>query len=282
MIETWRPVADYEDIYEVSDRGRVRSLSRITKQGNRWNSTISYKTKARVLSLSNTNGYRVVGLTKNGRQLMYRVHRLVLAAFVGPQPTDKHQTAHWDGDRCNNVLENLRWATQQENSDDMGRHGRRGGPAQRTHCPQGHPYKGDNRRTYKYDYGQACVTCLRQRTREKKRQQRGAVIFRRRTLNKAVREAVAMAAKGRCAVCRELFNKFEVDHILGVELGGGDEMSNLRALCPDCHKKVTKEQSAARAKTKRIIAQRGLRDKKMSAKDKIMAKALQEGVRDGR
>ena len=49
--------------------------------------------------------------------------RLVLTAFVGPPPTDKHEAAHWDGNPDNNKLSNLRWATGTENNLDKHRHG---------------------------------------------------------------------------------------------------------------------------------------------------------------
>ena len=91
----------------------------------------------------------------------------------------------------------------------------------------------------------------------------------------------------RCACCGECFYDdgesrlgplpYHFDHILGLELGGKDEESNLQALKRGHHQSKTNREASARAKTKRIIAQRGLRDKKMSAKDKVYAKILTEG-----
>jgi predicted transcriptional regulator YheO len=53
----------------------------------------------------------------------FLVHRLVAAAFVGDQPSKKHEVAHNDGDRLNNVSSNLRWVLHTENMQDRDRHG---------------------------------------------------------------------------------------------------------------------------------------------------------------
>ncbi len=70
-------------------------------------------------------GYYVVGLRVDGHQysqLKY-VHRLMLEAFVGPCPVGM-ESCHYDGDRTNNVLSNLRWDTRKANIEDRARHGR--------------------------------------------------------------------------------------------------------------------------------------------------------------
>ncbi|MNP61275.1 hypothetical protein D3C76_1564410 [compost metagenome] len=48
---------------------------------------------------------------------------MVLITFNGPPPTQDHVCAHWNGDRAENWLGNLRWATQAENLEDRHRHG---------------------------------------------------------------------------------------------------------------------------------------------------------------
>ena len=76
--EKWLPIDGFEGSYEVSDRGRVRSLDRISAQGR--------PIKGVVLPLASNNGYRQVGLTRDRKRSVHLVHRLVLATFVGPAP----------------------------------------------------------------------------------------------------------------------------------------------------------------------------------------------------
>ena len=103
--------------YEVSNMGRVRSLSRLVKcrGGQR-------KISECVLKPIQKKGLGYTAVKFEGVQHM--IHRLVLFAFIGPPPADKPWAAHADGDRTNNKLSNLRWASPLENSADTIRHGR--------------------------------------------------------------------------------------------------------------------------------------------------------------
>jgi hypothetical protein len=75
-------------------------------------------------SLAVRGGYPVVGVLKDGKIRVLKVHRLVLEAFVGPARPESSVGRHLDGDPTNNRLENLAWGTMAENSQDMVRHGR--------------------------------------------------------------------------------------------------------------------------------------------------------------
>jgi hypothetical protein len=106
--EQWRPIPGYEP-YQASDLGRVRGI----KGG-------------RVLSPVTTQyGYHQVSLCVGGKKLSRLVHRLVAFAFIGPQPSPEYDVLHWDGDKMNNRLDNLRWGTPKDNNDDQMRHGTR-------------------------------------------------------------------------------------------------------------------------------------------------------------
>lgn len=107
--ELWKPVVRYEDRYEVSSTGRVRSLL----GGGR-------VLKPRIAG----GGYPQYSMSRPGKLRTYLVHNLVLEAFVGPRPSPKHVCRHLDGDPANNALTNLRWGTYEENSRDRTRHGR--------------------------------------------------------------------------------------------------------------------------------------------------------------
>lgn len=103
--EIWKPVAEFEGLYEVSDLGRVRRVG------------------GGVLKPSFTYGYAHVMLTDGARRAQPRVHVMVCRAFHGPKPTERHQVAHGDGKRSHNRADNLRWATPEENHFDKRQHG---------------------------------------------------------------------------------------------------------------------------------------------------------------
>lgn len=113
--ERWLAVRGFEGLYEVSDLGRVRSLDRVVANGSRW--------PGRLCSLTpHGAGYRIVGLSKDGKSHAILVHRIVLEAFVGPCPPGM-QGAHGNGIRDDNRLTNLRWDTISGNHADKFRHG---------------------------------------------------------------------------------------------------------------------------------------------------------------
>lgn len=107
MIETWKPVVGYEGLYEVSDHGRVK---------NAQTGAIKSQNKSK-----EDNRMRVM-IWRNGKQKCAKVHRLVLIAFVGPNPLG-HECCHNDGDATNNFLRNLRWDTPSANQLDRVKHG---------------------------------------------------------------------------------------------------------------------------------------------------------------
>lgn len=107
MQENWISVPGYEDLYEVSDHGNVRSL-----RGG----------IARNLKIGKTRGgYRSIILSRDGKTKNYRMNRLVLIAFYGDQP--QLQACHVNGKRTDNRLENLRWGTIAQNNADRVLHG---------------------------------------------------------------------------------------------------------------------------------------------------------------
>ena len=102
MTENWKAVPGHEGRYEVSDHGQVRNLKKI------------------LVVCNVSSGYKAVSLGKNNSKL---VHRLVAAAFIGPAQKDKFLVLHYDGNRANNKLENLRYGSHKDNSMDAKRHG---------------------------------------------------------------------------------------------------------------------------------------------------------------
>jgi uncharacterized protein (DUF433 family) len=105
--EEWRAVPDFEDRYEVSNLGRVKSFAR---------------RRERILKATPCCGYLQVGLSEDGQVTYKKVHALVLTAFVGPCP-EGMESRHLNGDRQDNRLINLCWGTKLENAADKHRHG---------------------------------------------------------------------------------------------------------------------------------------------------------------
>lgn len=117
-IEIWKDIPDYEGMYQVSNQGRVRSVTRsfLTKDGK-----VS-KRIGRVLK-PQTSKYHTVYLSKQGNVETIAIHRLVLLAFVGPCPEGKEARHYPDDDKSNNKLDNLSWAYHAENCQDRIQHG---------------------------------------------------------------------------------------------------------------------------------------------------------------
>jgi hypothetical protein len=74
------------------------------------------------LSTSTTRGYHCVSLVHGDQKALARVHRLVAEAFLGSSPFDGALVAHNDGNKDNNAVTNLRWASAVENQADRVRH----------------------------------------------------------------------------------------------------------------------------------------------------------------
>jgi hypothetical protein len=107
IIEIWKNVIGFEGSYQVSNLGRVKSLARVDRSG--------HKLQERILKNTiDSYGYLVVGLFKNSVNHTHKVHRIVATIFI-PNPENKPQVNHINGNKLNNIVDNLEWATHQEN-----------------------------------------------------------------------------------------------------------------------------------------------------------------------
>jgi len=102
----------------------------------------------------------------------------------------------------------------------------------------------------------------------------------RRRFSPKIYRDILLRQAWRCACCGECFydggvrRDWHFDHITSLEAGGEDTPENLQALLIGHHKNKSSREAKVRGKIRRIQAQNGLRDKKMSERDKVMAKTL--------
>lgn len=109
MKEIWKPIPNYENIYEASNFGRIRSVNRIDTNGRK---RIGKILKPKI----ERTGYLRVALFNGGKRKEYKVHRLVMLAFVGECPYGL-QVNHKDENKRNNMLANLEYVTPKENTN---------------------------------------------------------------------------------------------------------------------------------------------------------------------
>lgn len=102
--EVWRSVPGFVN-YEISSWGNVRNQ----KTG-------------RVLLPGYVRGYAVVSVCRDGTTKTIRIHHTMAEVFLGEPPFQGALAAHNDGVKTNNVVRNIRWASDVENQKDRVRH----------------------------------------------------------------------------------------------------------------------------------------------------------------
>lgn len=117
-VNRWKDISGYEDIYQVSKNGQVKSF---------------HKNSIRILAQKTDKyGYLIVGLYYKKQRKHIGVHRLVALAFI-PNPQNKPEVNHLDGDKTNNNDWNLEWATTAENIQHAFNTGIKVGPSGKNH-----------------------------------------------------------------------------------------------------------------------------------------------------
>lgn len=110
-METWKDIKGYEGKYQVSNKGRIKSLSRAIPH---LGSFRIIPERIMTQHVSSTNGYYMVSLCKDNKYEWMLVHRIVATAFI-PNPNNFPYINHKDEIKTHNNVENLEWCTPSYN-----------------------------------------------------------------------------------------------------------------------------------------------------------------------
>jgi len=110
MQEKWIDIINYENLYQVSSFGNIRSKDRIVKYKN--NKQCLHKARLRKPSLSE---YRMIALSRDNIVRVYKISRLVASHFIEKKP-NKNIVNHKDGNKYNDNIVNLEWVSYSENA----------------------------------------------------------------------------------------------------------------------------------------------------------------------
>jgi hypothetical protein len=118
MKEIWKDVVGYEDFYMVSSNGKMISKERIIKRKN----GADFLQKESFMNGSEYHGYIKITVRKNNIKKDKFIHCLIAESFLGTKPIGM-EVCHFDGNRKNNNINNLRYGTRSDNVKDAIKHG---------------------------------------------------------------------------------------------------------------------------------------------------------------
>lgn len=114
MLEEWKDVVGFEGLYQISNLGNVKTMSRPAPTTHRGH--VGYRMiRERLMHPAHgSKSYPCVRLRKNGKTITKTVHRMVAEAFI-PNPNNLPEVNHKDENKYNNCVDNLEWCTHKQN-----------------------------------------------------------------------------------------------------------------------------------------------------------------------
>jgi hypothetical protein len=104
-----KEIPGFEGVYAITTSGEIFSYPKNTSKGD------GYQHVGRWLKECDVQGYKVYGLMNNNKLYQYKTHRLVALTYI-PNPENKPQVNHINGNKSNNHISNLEWCTAKENN----------------------------------------------------------------------------------------------------------------------------------------------------------------------
>jgi len=121
--EAWKPVPGFEESYEASTHGRIRSRDRVVVfAASTFQPEHTKRLRGKILRRSFTKGYPCVSLYRGSVRTQKMVHVIIAETFLGPRPPGA-LACHGNGIRTECDIDNIYWGTPQDNADDRVRHG---------------------------------------------------------------------------------------------------------------------------------------------------------------
>ena len=114
MKETWKDVEGFENVYQISNLGRLKRLETIIKSKYMGKYNRNVHKYEKIINVNKNERYYKYTLKYKNKKRVATIHRLVAEAFI-PNPNNLPQVNHIDGNKHNNNVENLEWCTQSQN-----------------------------------------------------------------------------------------------------------------------------------------------------------------------
>jgi hypothetical protein len=109
-MEIWKAIAKFDNQYEISSFGQIRSIDGYVIRKNGW----KYFRKGKILKPSKHQGYFKGAVCVNKKMVSYKIHRLVAECFLDKE-SEFLEVNHKNGIKTDNTVDNLEWVTRQEN-----------------------------------------------------------------------------------------------------------------------------------------------------------------------